>query len=90
MRDRNIKEEFPRIRRLLMAEWDPIGVADVQEAEDEYDSYIPRIHALLVSGASATFLFDYLWDVETQQMGLSGDRESTRRAAERLIECFNK
>ena len=28
------------IRGVLMAEWDPIGVSDIPEAADEYDSYI--------------------------------------------------
>ena len=28
------------LRRLLLVEWDPIGIADVPKAQDEYDSYV--------------------------------------------------
>ncbi len=33
-----------------MSKWDPIGVCDVREAADEYDSYIWGIYALLKRG----------------------------------------
>ncbi len=28
------------IRQVLLREWDPIGVRDVAEAQDEYDGYV--------------------------------------------------
>ena len=34
------------IRAVLMAEWDPIGVSDIPEAADEYDSYIGGVYEL--------------------------------------------
>ena len=36
------------IREILLRDWDPIGVADVPEAQDEYDSYISQIYGLLI------------------------------------------
>jgi hypothetical protein len=33
---------------VLMREWDPIGVADVPEAQDEYDSYISQTYGMLI------------------------------------------
>ena len=39
------------IRTVLMEHWDPIGVSEMPEAADEYDSYIPNIKALLRAGA---------------------------------------
>jgi hypothetical protein len=34
------RERRAAIRRILMSEWDPIGVNDTPEAADEYDGYI--------------------------------------------------
>ena len=30
------------IREILLRDWDPVGVADVPEAQDEYDSLHPK------------------------------------------------
>lgn len=40
----------PDLRRILMEEWDPIGVRGVPEAADEYDSYLPQIGSRLHDG----------------------------------------
>ena len=53
-----------------MAEWDPIGVHDVPEAADEYDSYIGGIFELLEHRASEDSLAEYLRHIETERMGL--------------------
>jgi len=37
------------LRELLMESWDPIGVAHIPEAADEYDSYVPKVGSLLES-----------------------------------------
>jgi hypothetical protein len=65
-------------------EWDPIGVADVSEAQDEYDSYIPRIHGMLLRHEPRHRLFDHLW-CETEQMGLVSTRSRTERVVDLLI-----
>jgi hypothetical protein len=36
------------IRQVLLDVWDPIGIKDVKEAQDEYDSYLGGIYELLV------------------------------------------
>lgn len=41
-----------QIRRVLMSVWDPIGIDGIPQAADEYDSYIPKIHKLLISRAT--------------------------------------
>ena len=63
-----IQEE---LRRVLMQHWDPIGVADVVGAEDEYDSYVGPVYRLLASGATDKEVIDYLYTTETKTMGLS-------------------
>jgi hypothetical protein len=59
-----------KIRPVLMAEWDPIGVNDVPEAADEYDGYIGGIYALLRDGASDERIAQHLSEIETKTMGL--------------------
>jgi hypothetical protein len=70
-REARAKEILESIRRVLLEEWDPIGVNDVAEAQDEYDSYIGGVHRLLASGASADQVEAHLRHLETVTMGIS-------------------
>ena len=72
------------IRRVLLKEWDPIGVSEIMEAQDEYDPYVGAVYRMLITRKSKTDIFDYLWWLETEHMGLTGDRQSTEHIAERL------
>jgi len=73
------------IREVLMRQWDPIGVAGIPEAADEYDSYIGQLYGLLVRREPLHKMVDFLWWVETQHMGLAGNRRKTEVVAERLL-----
>ena len=70
----NNEEKFLQIRekiqRILMNEWDPIGVRDIPEAADEYDSYLGDVYRLVVQSASASKIAEYLRYVEVEQMGM--------------------
>ena len=59
------------IRRVLLHDWDPIGIRDVPEAQDEYDSYVGGVYRLLASGASEQQIAEHLWRIEADAMGLS-------------------
>ena len=61
----------------LYYEWDPIGVSNATGAEDEDDSYLPKLYELICNNADKKVIFDYLWQIETQYMGLVGDRDAT-------------
>ncbi len=78
------------IHRILLQEWDPIGIADEPEAQHEYDNYIPKIHGMLIRREPRQRLFDHLWRVETVQMGLIGARLRTERVVDFLSRCENK
>ena len=73
------------IREILLRDWDPIGVSDVPEAQDEYDSYIPGIYARLIRGVSQQDVFDHLWQIETRNMGLAANHSKTEAVARKLI-----
>jgi hypothetical protein len=65
------RERRAAIRRILMSEWDPIGVNDTPEAADEYDGYIGSVLDLLNAKASSDDVAAYLRKVETERMGLT-------------------
>lgn len=72
------------IRKALFQEWDPIGVRDLCGPEDEYDSYVMPLYELLLQRSPVQRIFEYLWWLETEHMGLPGDRQRTLHFAERL------
>lgn len=49
------------IGEVLLSDWDPIGVNDVPEAQDEYDSYVGDVYRMLASGCSEDELVEHLW-----------------------------
>jgi len=74
------------IRDILLRDWDPIGINDVPEAQDEYDSYVGGVYRLLASHSSADEIIDHLITIESQTMGLSPPgRERLRPVANRLL-----
>jgi hypothetical protein len=74
------------IRQILLHDWDPIGVKNVPEAQDEYDSYIGGVYRLLASRCSADQLIDHLFSIESESMGMPvPDRELLRGVANQLI-----
>ena len=82
----NARQYHQAIREILLTEWDPIGVADIFEAEDEYDSYVPQIYGLIVRREPVEKIFDYLWWAETKNMELCGNRKRTELVARKLAE----
>lgn len=73
------------IRRVLLQEWDPIGVGHIAAAADEYDSYVGQVYSLLIRRAPRHELVDFLWWAETEHMGLAGNRHKTEHVAEQLL-----
>ena len=73
------------IRRILLRDWDPIGVADLPQAQDEYDSYIAEVYGLLIRREPRHKLVDFLWWAETEHMALCGNRSRTEQVADRLL-----
>lgn len=60
------------IRHVLLEVWDPIGVREEPNAQDEYDAYIGDIYELLIQGPSYERITDYLYGVVSERMGLGG------------------
>ena len=56
---------YEAMDRLLYREWDPIGVSDAPEAEDEYRSYLPEFWRLVRSDATNGEIASLLERAET-------------------------
>ena len=82
---RQAKRYHDAICRILLHEWDPIGVADIPEAHDEYDMYADGVAGILMRGEPKEKLVEYLWVVETGNMGLNGDQARIESTANRLL-----
>jgi len=49
------------IRYVFLQIWDPIGIKDEPNAQDEYDGYPGNLYELLVGGAPDTRIAEYLY-----------------------------
>lgn len=58
------------IRQVLLRVWDPIGIHDEPNAQDEYDSYLGDIYNLLLSGATDKEISNHLCQIIEKRMGL--------------------
>lgn len=67
------KELLRRIDEVLHYVWDPIGVAGVPQARDEYESYVPQVFRLLKGTADGKDVADYLLWLSTEHMGMGSN-----------------
>jgi hypothetical protein len=82
------RENRAIVRKLLMQEWDPIGVRNHQGAEDEYDDYVAKVYVMLMDEESGESINSYLWDIATRYIGCSPSpdlAERCERVAEKLV-----
>ena len=76
---------FPAIRRVLLEEWDPIGVRDEPAAQREYDGYALALYGLLARGATDDDLAQYLAEVSIFWLELGASkRDSFRKVIDGL------
>ncbi|MCL7420495.1 MAG: hypothetical protein M8364_06290 [Methylobacter sp.] len=65
--------------------WDPIGVAGIAQARDEYHSYLPQVFQLVLKNESKEKIAAYLMGVEEKSMGLSPNRAAALEIAKILL-----
>lgn len=66
--------------------WDPIGVASVPEARDEYHGYLPHVFGMLKNGSNEDDLTKYLGGIATNRMGLAPRPDHDRTIARHLLD----
>jgi hypothetical protein len=59
-----------QIRSVLNADWDPLGVSDIDD--EQYDIYIGRLYSLLASDVSEQAIAAHLLSIELERMELVG------------------
>ena len=63
------REIAASIGRILLQEWDPLGIRDVPACAGEYDSYVGGVYRLLAGGADQTAVAEHLRRVESESLG---------------------
>jgi len=76
---------YRAVDEVLHCQWDPIGVASVPQARDEYHSYLPHVFEMFRSGSNEDELTEYLGDVANNRIGLSASPEHDRAIARHLV-----
>ncbi|HTJ64597.1 MAG TPA: hypothetical protein VL899_12370 [Alphaproteobacteria bacterium] len=78
-----------RVRRILLQDWDPIGIQDIAEASDEYDRYADKAYVMLMDErATAEMIATYLDVIAADHMGLGYSQRraaASRQVAEKLV-----
>jgi hypothetical protein len=71
------------IERILLCEWDPIGVDGIPEAADEYNGYAFELYVMLQKRTRPSIqeIEAYLAAAQTTQMGLRPMPDRNHRAA---------
>ena len=81
-------ELYQRTDEVMHFVWDPIGVAGIPQARDEYDAYLPRVFSMLLEQRAEDEIAAYLVDVEGRRMGLTPAPEKAARVAEVLAAWY--
>ena len=71
------------IDKILWNDWDPIGVNDCAP-RDEYQIYVPRILNMLMNGSSEEEISKELYTIETEIIGLLGDRKRCEEISNKI------
>ena len=75
---------------MLFRDWDPIGVNDNPNLQDEYDDYIAPVYRILVGSRSEQELCEFLYRTARDTIGVASDSvehfEAGRPIARKLLE----
>ena len=75
---------YKAIDEILWRHWDPIGVSGIEDARDEYQTYLPQVYQLALEGDRAK-IADYLFTVAVERMGLTTLRNQHLAAADKIL-----
>ena len=76
---------YRQIDEILHYMWDPIGVAGIAQARDEYYSYLPQVFKLVLDNKNKNEIASYLAEIETNRMGLTANNKVALEVAEILL-----
>jgi hypothetical protein len=79
------KELYKQIDEILWQDWDPIGINDEEKIRDEYYGYIPQVFSLKIQGADKNKIAEYLYEMETINIGTYGNKQNCEFVAQKII-----
>ena len=80
------KRNYELIDEIFWKDWDPIGINDIEDIRDEYQSYTPQIFNLVIKRADKIEIADQLYRFETIDMGLKGNKIHCEEVAQKIID----
>jgi len=80
------KELYKAVDKIIWNDWDVIGINEFEEARNEYYGYLPQLFKILKDGKNKKGITDFLYQITTVSMGLTGDKEHNEKVAELLIQ----
>ena len=80
------KDTLPiAVKRVLLKEWDPIGIQNIPEAGTEYDGYVLGLCHLLREFQSVEKIYAHLCWIVVDRMGLEANESHTMAIAKMLV-----
>ena len=76
---------YRQVDEILHYMWDPIGVAGIAQARDEYYSYLPQVFKLVLDNKNKNEIASYLTEIEINRMGLTANTIVALKVAEILL-----
>ena len=79
------------IQQILIQDWDPIGIGEIDCMQDEYDGYIGGVlNTLNNDDAKIEDVLNYLNHIEIDYMELQPDLSRNQRVAEKVWQAFEE
>jgi len=79
---------YIKLDKILWKEWDPIGVNKWgDDVRDEYRPYLHSIYECIQLNKSKEEISDYLFYIETEYMGLQGNKKNCDRIASLVLDA---
>lgn len=86
-------EEFKRlrqeVRKILLNEWDPLGVKGFPHAQDQYDEYLHEFTQFVWSDSSLGTIVDRFENLERHRMGLNHSDRSRLQEVAKALKSLN-
>lgn len=76
---------YKNIEEILWKNWNPIGIDNSEDYDEEYKNYAHHIFKLKNDGADKHKISKYLYDLETINIGLAGNKNRCDEIAQIIL-----
>ena len=83
-----MNKKIEEIKNILLNEWDPIGISEIKEAHDEYDSYAEYIYNQKINNTNMS-VSKYLSEIE-KYIGLNANQELNLKIEKKIDYIVSK